>query len=97
MGVEVAAGLIANSLALLTDAAHMLTDALALALALAAARLAARPSTGRYTFGLRRAEILSAQINGASLLVLAAFLGYETVRRFADPPEVEVVVVRSHR
>lgn len=96
MGVEVAAGLIANSLALLTDAAHMLTDALALALALTAARLAARPSTGRYTFGLRRAEILSAQINGASLLVLAAFLGYETIRRFADPPDVEgglVIVV----
>lgn len=96
MGVEVVAGLVANSLALLTDAAHMLTDALSLALALAAARVAARPSTGRFTFGFRRAEILSAQINGASLLVLAAFLGYESARRFADPPEVEgglVIVV----
>lgn len=96
MFVEVAAGLVANSLALLTDAAHMLTDALAIALALVAARLAARPSSGKFTFGLRRAEILSAQINGASLLVLAAFLGYETIRRFFEPPEVEgglVIVV----
>ena len=96
MFVEVAAGLIANSLALLTDAAHMLTDAGAIALALVAIRLAARPSTGRFTFGFRRAEILSAQVNGASLLVLAAVLGYESIRRFADPPDVEgglVIVV----
>lgn len=96
MFVEVAAGLIANSVALLTDAAHMLTDAVSIALALAASRLAARPSTGTYTYGLKRAEILSAQVNGASLLVLGALLGYETLGRFADPPEVQgglVIVV----
>src|SRR3954449_2575737 len=58
MVVEVVAGLIASSLALLSDAAHMLTDAGALALALGARRLAARPPTGRFTFGLGRAEIL---------------------------------------
>lgn len=89
MFVEVAAGFIANSLALLTDAAHMLTDAGAIALALVAARLATRPSTGKFTFGLRRSEILSAQINGATLLVLGAVLAYEAAGRFADPPDVE--------
>ena len=89
MLVEVVAGLIANSLALLTDAAHMLTDAGSIALALVAARLAARPSSGNFTFGLRRAEILSAQINGASLLVLGAVLAYEAIGRFVDPPDVE--------
>lgn len=94
--VEVVAGLIADSVALLSDAAHMLTDAGSLGLALIAARLASRPSSGTFTFGLKRAEILSAQINGASLLVLAAILGYEAVGRLADPPEVRgglVIVV----
>ena len=94
--VEVVAGLIADSVALLSDAAHMLTDAGSIGLALLAATLAARPSTGTFTFGLRRAEILSAQVNGASLLVLAAILGYEAVGRLADPPEVRgglVIVV----
>ena len=68
---EVAAGILADSLALLSDAAHMLTDAAALALALLAARLARRPPEGRFTFGFRRAEILSAQVNGATLVGLA--------------------------
>ena len=68
MAVEVVAGIVASSLALLSDAAHMLTDAGAIALALVAARLAARPPAGGYAFGLKRAEILSAQLNGATLL-----------------------------
>ena len=93
MLVEVAAGVIADSLALLSDAAHMLTDAGAVALALAAAGLAARPPSGRFTFGLGRAEILSAQANGATLLVLAGVLGFEAVRRLFDPPAVEGGVV----
>ena len=96
MGVEVVVGLIASSLALLSDAAHMLTDAGAIGLALVAARLAARPPKGKFTFGLGRAEILSAQVNGASLLVLASVIGYEAVRRLFDPPDVEgglVIVV----
>ena len=88
MLVEVVAGLIANSIALLSDAAHMLTDAFSIALALGAASLAARPPTKTFTFGLKRAEILSAQVNGASLLVLGAILGYEAINRFAEPPEV---------
>src|SRR5436190_12393149 len=93
MVAEVVAGLLADSLALLSDAAHMLTDAGSLALALVAARLAARPPTGRFTFGLGRAEILSAQINGAALLVLAGVIAIEAVQRFSQPPDVEGSVV----
>ena len=93
MVAEVVAGLLADSLALLSDAAHMLTDAGSLALALVAARLAARPPTGRFTFGLGRAEILSAQINGAALLVLAGVIAIEAVQRFSQPPDVEGGVV----
>jgi cobalt-zinc-cadmium efflux system protein len=95
MGVEVVAGLLAGSLALLSDAAHMLTDAGSIALALVAARLAARPAAGAFTFGLGRAEILSAQINGAALFLLAGAIAIEGVRRLGSPPDVEggVVVV----
>ena len=91
--VEVVAGLLAGSLALLSGAAHMLPDAGAIALALAAARLAARPPGGRFTFGLGRAEILSAQVNGAALLVLAGVIAWEGVGRLGDPPDVDGVVV----
>lgn len=93
MLVEVVVGLLANSVALLSDAAHMLTDAGSIALALVAVRLASRPVTRRFTFGLKRSEILSAQINGASLLVLAAVIGYESIGRLASPPEVEGMLV----
>ena len=93
MAVEVVAGIVASSLALLSDAAHMLTDAGAIALALVAARLAARPPAGGYTFGLKRAEILSAQLNGATLLALAAVILLEGIRRLIDPPDVEGAIV----
>jgi cobalt-zinc-cadmium efflux system protein len=93
MAVEVVAGLLAGSLALLSDAAHMLTDAGSIALALVAARLAARPPGGGFTYGLGRAEILSAQVNGATLLVLAGVIAWEAVQRLGDPPEVEGLVV----
>lgn len=88
MSVEVVIGLAAGSLALLSDAAHMLTDAASIVLALIAMRLAARPARGGYTFGLKRAEILSAQANGLTLLLLAVWLAYEAVRRLINPPEV---------
>jgi cobalt-zinc-cadmium efflux system protein len=93
MAVEVVVGLLASSLALLSDAAHMLTDAGAIALALLAARLASRPAGGGFTFGLRRAEILSAQVNGATLVALAAVVVFEGIRRLIDPPDVEGVPV----
>jgi cobalt-zinc-cadmium efflux system protein len=84
---EVVAGILAHSLALLSDAAHMLTDAGALALSLVVLRLAARPAGGNRTFGLRRSEILSAQANGAALLVLAGLIVYGAVRRLVSPPD----------
>jgi cobalt-zinc-cadmium efflux system protein len=93
MAVEIVVGLLASSLALLSDAAHMLTDAGAIALALLAARLARRPAGGGFTFGLRRAEILSAQVNGATLVALAAVVVFEGIRRLIDPPDVEGVPV----
>jgi cobalt-zinc-cadmium efflux system protein len=87
MAVEVVVGIAANSLALLADAAHMLTDAGALVLALVVIRLAARPPSGGLTFGLKRTEILSAQANGLTLLVLAGLIVYEGIRRLIDPPD----------
>jgi cobalt-zinc-cadmium efflux system protein len=89
MAVEVVVGVLVGSLALLSDAAHMLTDAVALALALVAGRLARRPPRGQLTFGLARAEILSAQFNGATLLVLAGFIVYGGIGRLLDPPAVD--------
>ena len=87
MAVQVVVGIAANSLALLADAAHMLTDAGALILALVVIRLAARPPSGGLTFGLKRTEILSAQANGLTLLVLAGLIVYEAIRRLIDPPD----------
>ncbi len=93
MAFEVAAGILASSLALISDAAHMLTDAVAIALSIAAIGLAARPPRGRFTYGFKRAEILSAQINGAVLLALALVLAYEGVRRLFEPPDVRGGIV----
>ena len=88
MAAEVAVAIVAGSLALLSDAAHMLVDAAALGISVWAARLALRPPGGRMTFGFRRAEILSAQANGITLLVLGAAIVVEGVRRLVSPPEV---------
>ncbi len=88
MAAEIAAGVIAHSLALLSDAGHMLTDAAAIGFSLFAITLAARPATGAMTFGFKRVEILSAQANGLTLLILAAFIAYEAIRRLFDPPVV---------
>jgi cobalt-zinc-cadmium efflux system protein len=88
LAVEVAAGVIAHSLALLSDAGHMLTDAGAIGFSLLALQLASRPAAGAMTFGFKRVEILSAQANGVTLLVLAAFIAYEAIHRLFDPPHV---------
>jgi cobalt-zinc-cadmium efflux system protein len=93
MAAEVAVGVLAHSLALLSDAAHMLTDVAALALSLIALRLAQRPPRGGLTFGLKRAEILAALVSGATLLVLAAVLVFEAVLRLASPPAVQGAAV----
>ncbi len=89
MGVEVAVGLLASSLALVSDAGHMLTDAGAIAMSLAVLRLSQRPPGGRFTFGLRRLEIFSAQINGLTLVALSGWFLVEGIRRLVWPPVVE--------
>jgi cobalt-zinc-cadmium efflux system protein len=93
MAAEVVAAIVSGSLALLSDAAHMLTDAVAIALALAALKLAARPPTGSFTYGMKRAEIVSAAVNGATLLVLGVLIVIEGIQRLIDPPEVEGLLV----
>ena len=88
LAAEVVVAVAASSLALLADAGHMLTDALALLMAVGAARLARRPAGGVWTFGLGRAEVLSAAVNGVTLLVVAAVVLVEAVRRLVHPPDV---------
>lgn len=93
MAFEVVVGILAHSLALLSDAGHMLTDAGALVLSLIVIRLVQRPSGGRLTYGMRRAEVLSGQANGAVLLVLGVLVTYEAIVRLIEPPEVQGVLV----
>jgi cobalt-zinc-cadmium efflux system protein len=95
MGLEIVSGILAHSLALLSDAAHTLTDAAALVMSLVVIRLVRRPSGGDLTFGLRRAEILSAQANGATLLVLACLIVYGAVHRLVSPARPAGLVVLS--
>jgi cobalt-zinc-cadmium efflux system protein len=89
MAAEVVAGLAGHSLALLSDAGHLLTDAAALALSLAVVGLAARPAAGGLTYGLKRAEILSGLANGVTLAVIAALIVVEAVRRLVAPAQVD--------
>jgi cobalt-zinc-cadmium efflux system protein len=91
MVAEVTVGVLASSLALLSDAAHMLTDAAALALSLFAAQIAGRPAHGAMTYGLGRAEILSAQVNGMTLLILGVLIVYGAISRLVAPREVDAV------
>src|SRR3954468_10588263 len=93
LAAELVAGIIAGSLALLADAAHMLTDAAALAFALFAAAIAGRPARGRWTFGFGRVEILAAQVNGLTLLLAGIWIVYGAIRRLIDPPEVRGGIV----
>lgn len=88
MVVELTAGILTSSLALLSDAAHMGTDVLGLGMALAAITLANRPTTSQRTFGTYRLEVLAALANGLLLFGVAGYVLYEAYRRFSDPPEV---------
>jgi cobalt-zinc-cadmium efflux system protein len=91
--VEVVAGLVAGSLALLADAGHMLTDAAALGVALFASWMSAQPARGRWTFGFRRVEILAAQANGILLALLGVWIVYAAIRRLISPSEVQGGIV----
>jgi cobalt-zinc-cadmium efflux system protein len=88
MVVEVVVGVVAHSLAVVSDAAHMLTDAAALGLSVVAVRVAQRPAGGAMTFGWRRVEIVAAQVNGATLLVLAFAIVWSAIGRLISPQEV---------
>lgn len=88
MLAEVVGGLWTGSLALLSDAAHMMTDAGGLALALIAIRFAERPATPQNTYGYARMEVLSALTNAVVLLLLTVYILYEAYQRFFDPPEI---------
>ena len=86
--VEIAGGFLTDSLALLADAGHMISDTFAIGLALLALTLAARPSTPRRSFGFQRAEILAAFVNGLTLVLIAGWIVWEAVGRFRDTPDV---------
>jgi len=86
--VELVAGIVAHSLALLADAGHLFSDAAALGMALWAASMAVRPPRGRFTFGFRRLEIVAAQANGLMLLLVGLWIVYTAVRRLVSPPDV---------
>jgi cobalt-zinc-cadmium efflux system protein len=88
MAAEVTVAITASSLTLFADAGHMLTDVLALLMAVAAARLVRRPASGVWTFGFARLEVLSAAVNGVTLLVVAAVVTVEAIRRLIDPVHV---------
>ncbi|XLZ71158.1 cation diffusion facilitator family transporter [Massilia sp. SR12] len=87
--VEVSAGFIANSLALISDAGHMVTDAAALGLALLAQLIAKRRPSARYSFGFGRAEALAAFVNGLAMLLVVGWIVFEAVQRFAAPEPVQ--------
>ena len=87
--IEVVMGLVTGSLALLADAAHMLSDTFGLAMALVAIAVAQRPASDRRTYGYHRTEILAAGANGLILLVMCVFVAVNAVRRLGDPPEID--------
>jgi cobalt-zinc-cadmium efflux system protein len=91
--VEVAGGLLSNSLALLSDAGHVLTDVFALGLSLIAARISKRPSNYKATFGYQRVGLLAAIINGFSLFGISVFIFFESYHRFVSPPSINISVM----
>lgn len=87
--VEVIGGVVFGSLALLADSAHMVSDVVALSIALVAQRLIRRPATARHTFGLQRAEVIGAQANAVLLFASCAWIVFEAVRRIGSPQDVD--------
>ena len=86
---ELVGGILTNSLALISDAAHMFTDAAALGISLIAIRIGRRPADGRRTFGYYRFEILAAALNAMLLFMVALYIIYEAYKRLQSPPEIE--------
>lgn len=92
---EMIGGFLSNSLALLSDAGHMVTDALAIALGLVAVHISRRPADKKATFGYQRVGLVAALLNGLSLLVIAVLIFHESYRRFLAPPVVDIPVMLS--
>ncbi|MFH1002748.1 MAG: cation diffusion facilitator family transporter [Chloroflexota bacterium] len=88
MAAEVIGGFLSNSLALLSDAGHMLVDGLALGLSLFAITMARRPATSSRTYGYHRVEIMAALVNGTTLVIISVYIFYEAYQRFLSPPQV---------
>ena len=95
MLAEIAGGVVANSLALLADAGHMVTDGAAIGLALFAMWMAERPVSFRHTYGFHRAEVIAASLNALSLWIVAGWVFLEAYRRFQSPSEVQGVLMLS--
>ena len=93
LAAELAGGYLSNSLALLSDAGHMVTDALAIALGLVAAWISRKPSDKHATYGYHRVGLLAALINGLSLLVIAVLIFYESYARLVNPPQINIPVM----
>ncbi|PLR97867.1 cation diffusion facilitator family transporter [Bacillus sp. T33-2] len=91
MLVEVIGGIMTNSLALISDAGHMLSDAAALGLSLFALKLGERKATKSKTFGYKRFEIIAAALNGLTLIIISVYIFYEAYHRFLNPPEVQSI------
>lgn len=89
MAAGLVGAVITGSLALLADAGHLLSDVFAIGLGIAAARIAARPASGRGTFGFGRVEILAALVNGLALVAIALFIAVEAIGRFGSPPQID--------
>ncbi|MEJ7525583.1 cation diffusion facilitator family transporter, partial [Staphylococcus epidermidis] len=88
MIVEGLGGFFTNSLALISDAGHMLSDSISLGIALIAFTLGAKQANTNKTFGYKRFEILAAVLNGITLMLIAIYIFYEAIERFKNPPEV---------
>ena len=91
--VEIIGGLLSNSLALLSDSAHMISDVIALALSMTAIYLARRPSNSRYTFGYLRFEIIASFLNGIALAIIAIGIAVEGIRRMINPEEIDLALM----
>ena len=89
--VEIVGGWLTNSLALLSDAGHLLTDVVAVAIAIAAQVVAQRPASAKRSYGYRRVEIIAALFNGLTLVLVAGFIVFEAVDRFQEPPPVDAL------
>lgn len=92
---ELIGGLLSNSLALIADSLHVFLDLSAIGISLIAFRIAKKPHSAKLTFGFHRSEVVAAFVNGISLLIVAAFIGFEAYRRFFEPQQIDTLILVS--